>query len=79
MAGSRAAEGLNNIDTGADVADLERIADPARGRCDSGRHAPSLDTQDEVTTQYLLQAVLARDNLARAWRRVKSNKGGAGH
>ena len=36
-------------------------------------------TQDEATsTQDLLQAVLARDNLARAWKRVKSNKGAPG-
>ena len=34
--------------------------------------------QDEVTTQDLLQAVLAGDNLARAWKRVKSNKGAPG-
>jgi len=35
-------------------------------------------TQDEATTQDLLQAVLARDNLARAWQRVKSNQGAPG-
>jgi RNA-directed DNA polymerase len=36
-------------------------------------------TQDEATTtQDLLQAVLASDNLARAWKRVKSNKGAPG-
>ena len=34
--------------------------------------------QDEATTQDLLQAVLSRDNLARAWKRVKSNKGAPG-
>ena len=35
--------------------------------------------QDEATsTQELLQAVLASDNLARAWKRVKSNKGAPG-
>ena len=33
---------------------------------------------DEATNQELLQAVLARDNLARAWQRVKSNKGAPG-
>ena len=33
---------------------------------------------DEAVNQDLLQAVLARDNLARAWKRVKSNKGAPG-
>lgn len=36
-----------------------------------------MNTQDEVTDE-LLQAVLAKDNLARAWKRVKSNKGAPG-
>ena len=35
-------------------------------------------SQDEVINQNLLQAVLASDNLARAWKRVKSNKGAPG-
>lgn len=48
-----------------------------------GEDAPAAGThralnQDEATTQNLLQAVLASDNLARAWRRVKSNKGAPG-
>ena len=35
--------------------------------------------QDEATTsQELLQAVLAGDNLARAWKRVKANNGAPG-
>ena len=34
--------------------------------------------QDEATTIDLLEAVLASDNLARAWKRVKSNKGAPG-
>jgi RNA-directed DNA polymerase len=34
--------------------------------------------QDEAMTQDLLQAVLASDNLARAWKQVKSNKGAPG-
>jgi RNA-directed DNA polymerase len=34
--------------------------------------------QDEAFTEELLQAVLASDNLARAWKRVKSNKGAPG-
>ena len=34
--------------------------------------------QDEATTEYLLEAVLAGDNLARAWKRVKANKGAPG-
>ena len=42
---SRAAEGQNNETQGADDDDLERTADPARGRCAGGRHAPSLETR----------------------------------
>ena len=34
--------------------------------------------QDEATTIELLEAVLASDNLARAWKRVKANKGAPG-
>lgn len=34
--------------------------------------------QDEAFTEDLLQAVLASDNLARAWKRVKANKGAPG-
>ncbi len=36
------------------------------------------DDNDDHNSQDLLDAVLARDNLARAWRRVKSNKGAPG-
>ena len=34
--------------------------------------------QDEAITEDLLEAVLASDNLARAWKRVKANKGAPG-
>ena len=49
-----------------------------------GGDAPAADThralmQDEaIGNQELLQAVLASDNPARAWKRVKSNKGAPG-
>jgi RNA-directed DNA polymerase len=48
-----------------------------------GEDAPAAGThralnQDEAIPQDLLQAVLASDNLARAWKRVKSNKGAPG-
>lgn len=50
----------------------------------TGEDAPAAGThralrQDEATsTPDLLEAVLASDNLARAWKRVKSNKGAPG-
>ena len=50
----------------------------------TGEDAPAAGTQralrqdEATTTQDLLEAVLASDNLARAWKRVKSNKGAPG-
>ena len=49
----------------------------------TGEDAPAAGThralnQDEAITEDLLQAVLASDNLARAWKRVKANKGAPG-
>jgi len=41
-----------------------------------GANSPRRDT--ESTGPGLLQAVLARENLQRAWKRVKANKGAAG-
>ena len=38
----------------------------------------ALNQDEATTTQDLLQAVLAGDNLARAWRRVKTNRGAPG-
>ena len=49
----------------------------------TGEDAPAVGThralnQDEAITQDLLQTVLSSDNLARAWKRVKANKGAPG-
>lgn len=60
-------------------AELDRIAEPARGRCGGARRAPSLEPDETMSdTATLLDAVLDSDNLRRAWRRVKANKGAPG-
>ena len=77
MARIRATEGLNNETQGADASRprTHTIA-PDRGRAPAvGAHRAL--KQDEAK-QELLEAVLASDNLARAWKRVKSNKGAPG-
>lgn len=50
---------------------------PGEGAPAAGTHR-ALNQDEATTSQDLLQAVLARDNLARAWKRVKSNKGAPG-
>ncbi len=54
------------------VAHGEAVCDPISDEADSPRH----DT--ESTGSGLLHAVLARENMQRAWKRVKANKGAAG-
>ena len=39
---------------------------------------PALNQDEAISTEYLLDAVLSYDNLARAWQRVESNKGAPG-
>ena len=39
---------------------------------------PALNQDEAISTEYLLDAVLSYDNLARAWQRVKSNNGAPG-
>ncbi len=50
----------------------EALADPGRDEACRPRHEPT------GTGPGLLSAVLARENLQRAWKRVKANKGAAG-
>jgi RNA-directed DNA polymerase len=52
-------------------------ANPSGGDEAAGHTHRALNL-DEATTQELLQAVLASDNLALAWKRVKANKGAPG-
>ena len=39
---------------------------------------PALNQDEAISTEHLLDAVLSYDNLARAWQRVRSNKGAPG-
>ena len=56
----------------AGVAHGEAVRDPVSDEANNPRHAI------EDTGTALLKAVLTRENLRQAWKRVKANKGAAG-
>ena len=77
---SRPGEGSNNETQGADGTTLNAW------QCPSGPHAPAaaphraLKQDEKMNKQYpeLMTAVLSGDNLRRAWKRVKANRGAPG-
>lgn len=68
-------------DTRSRRANLDPIVHARTGQMRAAASTPRALEQDEVTTTTtddLLEHVLASDNLARAWKRVKANRGAPG-
>ena len=54
------------------------LPNPSREGASAAITTPALNQDEATSDEYLLDAVLSFDNLARAWQRVKSNKGAPG-